>query len=173
MLASAMITFIKVESDRQINEIAQLAREIWMRHYEPIIGRAQVEYMLENFQSGAAIQQQMTENYDYFLVKRSGDNAGYLAVVPDNEALKLSKFYLRKKQRGQGLGKCMMKFVEQVAINREHKLIRLTVNKNNADSISWYIKQGFFNVGPVTQDIGGGFVMDDFILEKKFLTKEP
>ena len=40
------------------------------------------------------------------------------------------------------------------------------VNKNNADSIAWYSRMGFRNAGPVIQDIGGGFVMDDFRLEK-------
>ncbi len=162
-----MISFIKVKTASQAAEIAQLAREIWMEHYEPIIGRPQVEYMLENFQSATAIQQQTAENHDYYLIKRSGDNAGYLALAPDHEALKLSKFYLRKDQRGQGLGKIMMEFVEQLAINREEKLIRLTVNKNNTDSISFYLRQGFSNVGPLVQNIGGGFVMDDFVLEKR------
>ena len=44
--------------------------------------------------------------------------------------------------------------------------ITLTVNKNNADTISIYTRPGFDNRGPVVQEIGNGFVMDDCKMEK-------
>jgi diamine N-acetyltransferase len=42
----------------------------------------------------------------------------------------------------------------------------LTVNKNNTGAISVYEKIGFRNVGSLVQDIGSGFVMDDYAMEK-------
>jgi RimJ/RimL family protein N-acetyltransferase len=44
--------------------------------------------------------------------------------------------------------------------------IALTVNKNNVNSIKAYEKMGFKNVGSVVQDIGSGYVMDDYKMEK-------
>ena len=41
---------------RDIALIAGLARQIWTEHYTPIIGAAQVEYMLGRFQSQSAIK---------------------------------------------------------------------------------------------------------------------
>jgi len=50
---------------------------------------------------------------------------------------------------------------------RQKKLpaITLTVNKHNAGSLEAYRKLGFEKIGPIVQDIGGGFVMDDYILK--------
>jgi len=49
----------------------------------------------------------------------------------------------------------------------------LTVNKNNSHSIAWYSRMGFTNAGPILQDIGGGFVMDDFRMEKSIGQQTP
>ncbi len=51
------------------------------------------------------------------------------------------------------------------------KMIWLQVNKNNVHSIAWYLRMGFRNVRSAVQDIGGGFVMDDFRMEKMISQK--
>ncbi len=163
-----MTEFKRVLSKEDIAEIARLAREIWPGHYVPIIGQGQVDYMLEKFQSPGAIARQLTENYEYYLVFDDGRCVGYVAVVPSTESkLLLSKIYIRKKLRGRGLGKETLGFVENICRQRGIKTLRLTVNKYNARSIAWYQRMGFVNAGPTVQDIGEGFVMDDFIMEKK------
>lgn len=42
----------------------------------------------------------------------------------------------------------------------------LTVNKNNVKAIRAYEKTGFKNIGSLVQDIGNGFVMDDYKMEQ-------
>jgi len=42
-----------------------LAREIWTDHYVPIIGQAQVDYMLDTFQREEAIAAQLAGGYEY------------------------------------------------------------------------------------------------------------
>jgi hypothetical protein len=37
---------------------------------------------------------------------------------------------------------------------------------NHSDAIAWYTRMGFTIVGPTVQDIGAGFVMDDYRMEK-------
>ena len=59
-----------------------------------------------------------------------------------------------------------MQFIEDKAKKYHCKIIRLTVNKNNTNSISAYEKLGFINKGGVVKDIGNGFVMDDYKMEK-------
>jgi len=163
-----MVKFKRVLSEEEIAEVARLAREIWQEHYVPIIGRAQVDYMLEKFQSTGAISRQIAQQYEYYLVLDRAQSAGYVGLVPDppGSELFLSKIYIRKELRGGGLGKEALEFVEELCRRRGIRTIRLTVNKNNARSISWYHKRGFVNAGPTVQDIGEGFVMDDFIMEK-------
>ena len=43
--------------------------------------------------------------------------------------------------------------------------IRLTVNKHNDNSIAAYKKMGFETIDSVKTDIGGGYYMDDFVME--------
>jgi len=163
-----MLLFRPVDSVESIAEVARLAREIWQEYYVPIIGQKQVDYMLEQFQSERAVTAQLAQSYEYYLVCHDRGNAGYFAIVPNagEATLLLSKIYVRKSERGHGFGKKILEFVEDLAQKRAIKLLWLTVNKNNGASISWYSRMGFRNAGVVLQDIGAGFVMDDFRMIK-------
>ena len=44
--------------------------------------------------------------------------------------------------------------------------VRLNVNKHNTRAIAAYERNGFARVESVKIDIGGGFFMDDYIMEK-------
>lgn len=163
-----VITIQEVHSKKNIDIVVCLARKIWQEHYLPIIGQKQIDYMLDKFQSKRAILEQINNLCEYYIINYHGHSAGYMAFVPDkNEnTLMLSKLYVRKSERGLGLGKMMLEFVENICMQRCFMNIWLTVNKNNIHSISWYLKMGFKKTGSIVQDIGEGFVMDDFILEK-------
>lgn len=159
-----MTSFQAALSDEHIAEVARLARAIWQEHYVSIVGQEQVDYMLEKFQSETAIAEQLAGAYEYYIVRCYGRSTGYMAIVPNTSdaSLMLSKIYIVKSARGRGLGKQALGFVEDLCRQRGIKTIWLTVNKNNAHSIAWYVRMGFANAGPILQDIGGGFVMDDF-----------
>ena len=149
----------------QIAAVAALAREIWTEHYVPIIGAAQVEYMLGRFQSEAAIARQIAaEGYEYHLAPE----AGYLALVPDLEkkSVLLSKIYVRSEVRGTGLGRALMAFAEERCAELGCTELWLTVNRNNAGSIAFYERLGFRKTQSLVTDIGGGFVMDDWRMAK-------
>lgn len=165
---SDALEFIRVNDEVLAKSVESLAQEIWTEHYVPIVGKPQVDYMLKTFQSKDSIMRQLLqENFQYYLIKRGEDLIGYIGMVPkDQDALFLSKFYLRACDRGQGYGKLMTYFVETKAREMGFTRIRLTVNKNNTGSVSAYLKMGFKTVGPMIQDIGAGFFMDDYVMEK-------
>jgi len=160
------MTIIEVSTERQIDIVESLAREIWTEHYIPIIGKGQVDYMLGRYQSRQAVKEQIAYGVLYFLMEEGRDFIGYIAVQPRGDELFLSKIYLRSSRRAKGFGKKAVQFVEMLARERGLGKITLTVNKNNAGAIRAYEKMGFRNVGPLVQDIGSGFVMDDFAMEK-------
>ena len=167
-MENRMVNMVEVRSREQIAEVALLAQEIWQEHYVPIIGQEQVDYMLSEFQSEQAIKEQIADDYEYYLLIDGERNAGYVAVVPglSDASLMLSKIYVKHSARGHGFGKRMLEYVEQLCRQRGIETIWLTVNKNNRDSIAWYQRMGFRNMGPTVQDIGHDFVMDDFRMEK-------
>ena len=53
----------KAETDHQVREIADLAKIIWNEHFTPIIGKDQVGYMIEKFQSYPALREQIADGY--------------------------------------------------------------------------------------------------------------
>ena len=155
----------RVASPDQIAAVAALARETWTQHYVPIIGAAQVEYMLAKFQSAEAIARQIAaEGYEYYLAP----GAGYLALVPDpaKKSLLLSKIYVRATLRGTGLGRAMVTFAETRCVELGCRELWLAVNRNNAGSIAFYERLGFRKTQSLVTDIGGGFVMDDWRMAK-------
>ncbi len=147
--------------------LESLAREIWEEHYTPIIGKDQVDYMLDKFQSAQAISKQIkTEGYIYYLAKVGNDYIGYIGVKPKENELFLSKIYVKALYRGKGYGKALMNIIIETAEKKKLASITLTVNKNNLNSIRAYKKMGFKRIDSIVTDIGNGFVMDDYIMEK-------
>jgi ribosomal protein S18 acetylase RimI-like enzyme len=166
------VGIVPVSTDEEIGAVEALAREIWTEHYTPIIGPAQVEYMLEKFQSKEAIAGQIREGYSYFLLEERGSRIGYLAVQSREGELFLSKIYVRSSERGRGYARTAVHFAEGFAAERKLARITLTVNKHNRGSIRAYKRLGFEKIEALVQDIGGGFVMDDYRMGKSLKREE-
>ncbi len=152
--------------------IAKLARLIWNKHYSSIISQQQIDYMLDKFQSTAAINQQIADGMLYFLISNNSQPAGYLAVMPDakRDKLHISKIYLDAAHRGLGHGKQALDFIEQQCREMRIRKLWLTVNKHNHIAIKAYRRWGFHTTGSIVTDIGNGFVMDDYVMEKSIHT---
>ena len=163
-----MLRFEKLKARSEFEKLETLASAIWYEHYTPIIGKEQVAYMMKKFQSVAyMLRQSDKENYQYYIAKKHEEDVGYFSFKLKEEELFLSKFYLLQESRGKGYGRYMLEFLELCAMKAGKKHIRLTVNKYNSDSIAAYEAMGFRILEPVIFDIGGGYIMDDYRMEKK------
>jgi GNAT superfamily N-acetyltransferase len=156
-----------VLSDKDIKGTVALAAIIWKEHFTPLIGAAQVEYMLDKFQSEKAIKQQIENGYLYFALTLGEKQIGYTGLRLDTDCLFLSKLYIQKEYRGKGFSRLMIAEAEKIAKQNGKPIIRLTCNRHNAGSLAVYKKAGFQIVREEKTDIGNGFVMDDYIFEKK------
>jgi ribosomal protein S18 acetylase RimI-like enzyme len=157
----------RVSSPSLIETTVQLANKIWNQHYVPIIGQAQVDYMLDKFQSAEAISNQIENGYEYFIIFYHKNPTGYLALIPNDKEKKLmiSKIYIDSDFRGLGLGSKLIDFTIETSKKGAFESIWLTVNKNNTKTIEWYQKNGFSIKEKLKMDIGNGFVMDDYVME--------
>ena len=90
-----------------------------------------------------------------------------MAFYPRQKAMYLSKLYLYKDERGKGFSRQMIAFVAEEARRENLCAVELNVNKHNERAISVYRKNGFMTVESVKNDIGGGFYMDDYVMEKR------
>ena len=88
-------------------------------------------------------------------------------VEADTNRFFISKIYLLKEHRGEGLCSATIRFYERLARERGLDALYLTVNKHNEMAIRAYKAKGFEVIDAVETDIGDGYIMDDYIMEKK------
>ena len=92
---------------------------------------------------------------------------GFCEYMKEDERVFLSKLYVKKEYRNQGLGKKLFEDCVNYAKENGLRRIYLTVNKHNTPSYEIYRHLGFEVVDAVGNEIGRGYVMDDYIMELK------
>ena len=73
---------------------------------------------------------------------------------------------MKDSARGEGVGQNLLDFIEAKCKSDGFDLIWLTVNRGNTGPIDWYKHRGFRIVKEIDMDIGEGFIMDDYVMEK-------
>jgi len=155
-----------VEADeKDIPVIQQLANEIWWKHYPPIIGFKQVQYMLDKFYSTSSILDQMkNQNHHFFLIQLNNKNVGFVSISEENKKKKrffIHKFYILSNKANKGIGTKVFKKLFSIFNPKE---VRLTVNRQNYKAINFYFKNKFVIEKVADFDIGNGFYMNDFVM---------
>ena len=145
---------IPVSNIELVYSLSAVADEIWHEHFVPIIGEAQVDYMLEKFLSPDALVKQINDGYQYYLFSYEYTFAGFAGVHKENGSLFLSKLYVDKDFRGKGIASYMFQqFVEMCKKNNLDK-IWLTCNRHNTNTLEVYKHWGFETVREEATDIG-------------------
>ena len=161
------VELVPVRTPAPLADVERMAREIWYEYYVPIIGLAQVDYMVAKFQTAEAMQAQIAEGYEYFQIQQGADAIGYAAIRHDaaDASVFISKLYLLAAHRKSGTGRKALALIEAIARGRDANKLWLTVNKGNP-SVRAYERLGFRIVEALVMDIGGGYVMDDYRMER-------
>ena len=152
-----------------VDAIAVLAREIWGSAYADIITPAQIDYMLaQRYNASRLLEELRTTGYWWdqaFLdERRVAFSSCYLTGVPGE--LKLDKLYVHPACQRAGVGGALIETVQRHGRDSGCDTLILAVNKQNSRAIAAYEKHGFTVRDAVRVDIGGGFVMDDFIMAR-------
>ena len=167
-----MISFNAAEK-KDIELIRELADKSWRSAYADILSKAQIDYMLKLMYSAEEIGLHLTNpNYHYYLIFDENKAVGFLGFETNYEpkTTKLHRIYLLPEAKGKGIGKKSLTFLkEKVATSGDVKII-LNVNKNNA-ARQVYESQGFRVSKEIVNNIGGGFVMDDYVMEYDILAQ--
>lgn len=151
-----------------VERMAALAREIWYDHYPAIISTAQIEYMLQQRYDPALVRAELARRdiwWDKLVVE--GELCAFSSYLLPAEpgTMKLDKLYVRTRHQRRGYGAMLIARAQAVAQRQGCGRLVLAVNKNNATAIAAYLKHGFQIADAVVKDIGGGFIMDDYIME--------
>ena len=149
-----------------VEALCGLAREIWRAHYPPIIGAAQTEYMLAQRYEPSIIRSELGRDDIFWDVLRVDDTMAAFAssIVENTRELKLDKLYVHPARQRCGYGGLLMDHTCERARALGLAAVTLAVNKHNHAAIASYRKHGFDIRDAVVKDIGGGFVMDDYVM---------
>ncbi|MCD6067970.1 MAG: family N-acetyltransferase [Bacteroidetes bacterium] len=146
--------------------IEELARTIWNKHYVPMIGQEQVDYMLANIYNAQSLQEQTeVKQHRFYLIHANGipDPIGFISISREkNGDYWIHKFYVLDEYQGKGTGTLVFEAIKQEM--QDLTCIRLTVNRGNYKSINFYFKQGFVIEQVADFDIGKGYYMNDFVM---------
>jgi len=165
-MASETFRILPLE-EGDIAAVIALAGVIWRHHYPGIISMEQIDYMLAQRYTPAIIHAQMQSGNAWWEQALLGERMiGFAQYELHGRSMKLDKLYLHQDFQRQGYGGRMLAHVEDAARRRGAGAVRLNVNKHNLKSIAAYRKNGYEVVETAVVDIGGGYVMDDYVMQK-------
>lgn len=87
----------------------------------------------------------------YYILKVGVEPVGYLKLIfagnllgyDVTESFEIERIYLLDKMKGQGLGKKMLEFAENIAVEMGKKMLFLKAMDSSKDAIAFYLKMGF------------------------------
>ena len=159
--------YLKEAEEKDLTTIGKLAQVIWNDHYVGIIGQEQVDYMLDKMYSNERLIEQLNIKKHVFYLVNDGDvSLGFISVSSENISdYFLHKFYINQQKSNVGLGTIALNvLIEKI----KPKSLILTVNRQNYKSINFYFKNHFKIDRIEDFDIGDGYVMNDFVMVRKF-----
>jgi ribosomal protein S18 acetylase RimI-like enzyme len=157
----------------EISDVGDLGRTIWREHYPGIISSAQIEYMLRDKYTESDLVPYIDASDRWFDVLRvAGNLSGFLRTSwAGHDQLKLEEIYVSASMRGKGYGKLLLDRAEALAAQRRCRCVSLYVNRKNEGSIAAYRRHGYAIRESKVFDLGSGFVMHDYVMEKPLLTR--
>ncbi|MFN3969140.1 GNAT family N-acetyltransferase [Flavobacterium sp.] len=163
---------IENNTDSNFTDIRAIANEVWPKTYGSILGQAQFDYMMNMMYSVASLQMQANEKQHHFiLAKENGRAVGFASYEFNCNQIsktKIHKIYILSTQQGKGIGKVLLDYIVKEAKRQDNKALFLNVNKYNSAQ-HFYKKLGFEITVEEVIDIGQGYVMDDYVMEKSIL----
>lgn len=162
-----MFSIRKATTD-DIPLIRELCFQVWPQTYSNILSNDQIEYMLDMMYSESSLQKQMTEGAQFIVVSENNNPVGFASYQETAPTIfKLHKIYVLPSQQGKGTGRYVIDHIINEIKPSGATALQLQVNRGNK-ARSFYEKLGFSVIKEIDLDIGNGYVMDDYIMEKCF-----
>lgn len=152
-----------------ISLIQRLAEKVWYVTYGPLQPKDKVEYLFKLMYSYSSLLEQIENKQHHFLLaKEETEYVGYASYelnYKNSGKIKIHKIYVMPDAQGKGVGKILMEYIYKIANENNCETLLLDVYRHNP-ALQFYEKLGFKKSGEQITDIGHGFVMDDFVMEK-------
>ena len=158
---------IRPATEADIPLLRDLAQRIWRECYPGIITPEQIEFMLGWMYSEEEIRRQLAAKIPWEVAELDGVPVGYHSWQREDDGrVKISKLYVLPQHQRRGFGRRMLEHICEHARTIGAHAVWLQVNKRNERAIAAYLKAGFHIEKEAVFDIGGGFVMDDYLMAR-------
>jgi GNAT superfamily N-acetyltransferase len=146
--------------------IRTLAKQVWPQTYETLLSRRQINYMFKLIYSLSALEKQMVSGHQFIIICNNAIPVGFASFSEVEPTIyKLQKIYVLLNQQGRGTGRYAIEQVITTVKLKGATVLRLNVYRFNK-ARSFYEKLGFEIMKEEQLDIGHGFVVDDYVMEK-------
>ena len=147
--------------------IRELTFQVWPQTYAAILKQEQIDYMLELMYSEASLKKQMEAGSQFIIVYENETPVGFAAYQETEPTIyKLHKIYILRSQQGKGTGRFVIDHILEELKSKKAKALQLQVNRYN-NAKQFYEKLGFTVLYEADFNIGNGYFMNDYVMEKK------
>ncbi|MDP2834012.1 MAG: GNAT family N-acetyltransferase [Pseudomonadota bacterium] len=148
--------------------VVDLAGRVWRAHYPGIITPEQIETMLAQRYRPVLVRQFLARGDIWLAARVAGALAGFAHGHPLTEDdYKLDKLYVDLDWQRQGIGGRLIDALAARIVSQGFSRLVLRVNRQNQNGIHAYLKHGFTVTTIHLEDIGNGFIMDDYVMTRE------
>ena len=134
---------------------------------ETYLSQEQLDYMLKLIYDEKVLHEQMENNIEFILVYDGVHPVGFASFsLIEPQVYKLHKIYVLPSQQGKGTGRFIIDQLIKAMKKKGATTLQLNVNRNNNAKV-FYEKIGFAVIKEEDIDIGNGYFMNDYVMEKK------
>jgi GNAT superfamily N-acetyltransferase len=158
--------------EHEISFIKKMAYEIWRAWYlDVIMDEKQMLYMLNMMYNEDKIKSDIDSGIIYLVIMDEKKIQGFASyqngLGEGGNMTKIHKLYVQTEVHKKGLGNKLFDYMEMRAKEASSDGLFLHVNRDNK-SIGFYEHKGMSIVKSEDNDIGKGYFMYDYVMEKLF-----
>jgi diamine N-acetyltransferase len=159
-------TEVRQLSKNDLWQVRELALEIFPITYQEIVGREQIDYMMDMFYTDENLLKQFESGQVFLVIYNEGKPSGYASFTRLNAEgeFKLNKIYVDIRVQGKGLGRKLINNLISRVKDAGGISLQLNVNRFNR-AVGFYKSMGFTVKKEELLDIGHGYFMDDYVME--------
>ena len=144
-----------VAKAKYIHMTADLASELWHEVYKRCYPAKQLDTLVDALQSADAIEEDIDNDVNYFLVFLGDKLIGYFAWKMENTALHLLHLYLKPEYRGKALGRDIVATCERLARGEGRGRVYCEVHNKALPVMQFFKARGYRPLRPGENTVAG------------------
>jgi diamine N-acetyltransferase len=149
---------------KDLDRIVKLAKLTWFETYKEILSTEQSNFMFHKMYDKDILIENYNSGNEFYIISQNKD-LGYMELIINNDNIKISKIYVLTGNQRKGIGKELINKAVNIGQSYNSNKITLNVNRNNSAKL-FYLKNNFTIIKEVDIEIGNGYLMEDYLMER-------